>query len=60
MYDMYPWNQPADDSPAVRPGPARRAARLSGTGRPPTLPRRFRWPWTGVITAESQRPQSAQ
>ncbi len=33
MYDMYPWNQPADDSPAARPRPARRAVRLSGTGR---------------------------
>ncbi len=32
MYDMYPWNQPADASPAARPRPARRAARLSGTG----------------------------
>ena len=32
MYDMYPWNQPADASPAVRRRPARRAARLSGTG----------------------------
>lgn len=33
MYDMYPWNQTAGASPAVRPPPARRAARLSGTGR---------------------------
>ncbi len=27
MYDMYPWNQPADASPAARPGPARPARR---------------------------------
>ena len=33
MYDMYPWNQPDDASPAARPGPARRAPQLSGTGR---------------------------
>ena len=33
MYDMYPWNQPADGSPAARPRPARRAARRPGTGR---------------------------
>ena len=32
MYDMYPWNQPADASRAVRPRPARRAARPAGTG----------------------------
>jgi hypothetical protein len=30
---MYPWNQPDDASPAARPGPARRAPELSGTGR---------------------------
>ena len=33
MYDMYPWNQPDDASPAGRPGPARRAPGLSATGR---------------------------
>jgi hypothetical protein len=33
VYDMYPWNQPADPSPAVRPRPARRPAWLSRTGR---------------------------
>ncbi len=36
MYDMYPWNRPAEGSPGgrpVRPLPARRAARLPRTGR---------------------------
>ena len=35
MYDMYPWNQPADASPAtrpVRPRPARRPGRLCPPG----------------------------
>ena len=35
MYDMYPWNQPADASPAaraVRPRPARRAGRAVPPG----------------------------
>jgi len=36
VYDMYPWNRPAEGSPGgrpVRPLPARRAARLPRTGR---------------------------
>jgi len=39
VYDMYPWNHPAQASPPGRPGrparprPARRAARPSGTSR---------------------------
>ena len=33
MYDMYPWNHPAQASPPVRPRPGRRPARPSGTSR---------------------------
>jgi len=33
VYDMYPWNHPAQASPPGRPRPARRAARPSGTSR---------------------------
>jgi hypothetical protein len=32
VYDMYPWNPPADGSASSRPGPARRA-----TGVPPRV-----------------------
>ncbi len=35
MYDMYPWNQPADASPAARPvqaRPARRDGRVCTPG----------------------------
>ena len=28
MYDMYPWNPPADGSASSPPGPARRAAEV--------------------------------